>query len=192
MTGGSMVVETTPLDGPLILRPSVFRDPRGYFLETWSEARYAEAGLPAHFVQDNVSVSAKGVLRGLHAQAASHAQGKLVSALAGTVFDVAVDIRRGSPTYGRWHVVELRAAEGTQFWIPPGFLHGFQAVEDGSVVLYKCTAPYCQPAEFSVAWNDPLIGVPWPIYPPKLSAKDAAAMPLGRVDDVALLPFVVM
>jgi dTDP-4-dehydrorhamnose 3,5-epimerase len=176
-----VITEATPLPGVLLLRPRLFRDARGHFLETWARARYEAAGLPAEFVQDNVSVSARGVVRGLHAQAAPHAQGKLVTVAHGAIFDVAVDARPGAPTFGQWYGVELRASEGTQLWIPPGFLHGFQALEDGSVVQYKCTAPYHQAAEFSVRWDDPAIGIRWPLEAPLLSDKDAEAPTMAAV-----------
>jgi len=177
-----VIAEATPLPGLLLLRPRLIRDARGHFLEIWSRDRYEAAGLPSEFVQDNVSVSARGVVRGLHAQAAPHAQGKLVTVVHGAIFDVAVDARPDSATFGQWYGVELRASAGTQLWIPSGFLHGFQALEENSVVQYKCTAPYHQPAEFSVRWDDPAIGIRWPIEAPMLSAKDSEAPPLRVLD----------
>jgi dTDP-4-dehydrorhamnose 3,5-epimerase len=170
-----ITIESTPLEGLLVIRPRVFRDARGAFFETWNQARYTEAGLPEFFVQDNVSTSRRGVLRGLHAQRAPYAQGKLVTVLFGRAFDVAVDIRAGSPTYGQWHSIELDAGTGTQFYIPPGFLHGFVALEDDTVFSYKCTSPYRPTAEFSVRWDDPLLGISWPLTEVEVSPKDAAA-----------------
>ncbi len=175
MTAPSLVVEPTPLEGLLVVRPRVFRDDRGAFHETWNQARYAEAGLGVTFVQDNVSVSRRGVLRGLHAQRAPHEQGKLVTVLRGRAFDVAVDIRAGSPTYGRWYGVELDGTAEIQLYIPPGFLHGFLALEDDTVFNYKCTTPYRPEAEFSVRWDDPALGIAWPLADVAVSTKDAAA-----------------
>ena len=170
-----ITIDSTPLEGLLVIRPRVFRDVRGAFFETWNQERYSEAGLPAVFVQDNVSISQRGVLRGLHAQRAPHEQGKLVTVLHGRAFDVAVDIRSGSPTYGKWHSIELDADVGTQFYIPPGFLHGFVALEDDTVFSYKCTSPYRPDAEFSVRWDDPALGIMWPLADVVMSAKDAGA-----------------
>jgi dTDP-4-dehydrorhamnose 3,5-epimerase len=170
-----LVVEPTLLEGLLVVRPRVFRDDRGAFQETWNAARYTEAGLGVTFVQDNVSVSHRGVLRGLHAQRAPHEQGKLVTVLRGRAFDVAVDIRAGSPTYGRWYGLELDGAAGTQLYIPPGFLHGFLALEDDTVFAYKCTTPYRPEAEFSVRWDDPALGIVWPLAEVVMLARDAGA-----------------
>lgn len=168
-------VDRTPLDGLLVVRPRIFRDQRGAFFETWNQAGYALAGIDDVFVQDNVSVSHRGVLRGLHAQRMPHEQGKLVTVLQGRVFDVAVDVRTGSTTYGRWYGIELDAASGMQLYIPAGFLHGFLALEDDTVFSYKCTAPYHPEAEFSVRWNDPTLSIRWPLEDVLLSDKDAAA-----------------
>ncbi len=170
-----IIIESTPLEGLLVIRPRVFRDARGAFHETWNQARYLESGLSVSFVQDNVSISRRGVLRGLHAQRAPHEQGKLVTVLHGRAFDVAVDIRTGSPTYGQWHSIELDAGAGTQFYIPPGFLHGFVALEDDTVFSYKCTSLYRPDAEFSVRWDDPLLGISWPLTDVEVSPKDGAA-----------------
>jgi dTDP-4-dehydrorhamnose 3,5-epimerase len=169
-----MRIETTALTGVLVLEPRVFGDARGYFLETWNVRRYAEAGLPSGFVQDNVSFSARGVLRGLHFQQ-PHAQGKLVHVLQGEVFDVAVDIRPDSPTFGGWVGVTLSAESHRQVWIPPGFAHGFCVTSETALFAYKCTDYYCPECEGTVLWNDPDIGIVWPIEQPLLSAKDAAA-----------------
>ena len=181
MSAPSLVVEPTLLEGLLVVRPRVFRDERGAFLETWNQARYAEAGLAVTFVQDNVSVSHRGVLRGLHAQRAPYEQGKLVTVLQGRAFDVAVDIRAESPTYGRWFGLELDGAAGTQLYIPPGFLHGFLALEDDTVFAYKCTTPYRPEAEFSVRWDDPELGITWPQTDVVLLARDASAATFHEV-----------
>ena len=181
MSAPPLVMETTPLEGLLVVRPRVFRDERGAFHETWNLARYAEAGLGMTFVQDNVSVSHRGVLRGLHAQRAPYEQGKLVTVLRGRAFDVAVDIRMGSPTYGRWYGVELDGEEGTQLYIPPGFLHGFLALEDDTVFAYKCTTPYRPEAEFSVRWDDPELDIAWPLADVVMAARDASAATFREV-----------
>jgi dTDP-4-dehydrorhamnose 3,5-epimerase len=177
-----MEVERLAIPDVLLLRPRVFVDERGRFFESWSRERYREAGIFEDFVQDNTSVSKKGVLRGLHAQQPPHAQGKLVSVLQGAIFDVMVDVRRGSRFFGAWLGLELRASDGAQVWIPPGFLHGFQCLEQSSVVHYKCTAAYQPAAEFSVRWNDHEIGIRWPLGNPVLSIKDADAPRLSEVD----------
>jgi dTDP-4-dehydrorhamnose 3,5-epimerase len=169
-----VTVTETKLEGVLVLEPRVFADERGRFVETWNAERYAEAGILGPFVQDNVSVSKRGVLRGLHFQN-PNAQGKLVSVLHRTVYDVAVDLRQGSPTFGEWVGVELSAENGRQMWIPEGFAHGFQALCDGTVFSYKCTAPYSPTDEHSLRWDDPALGIDWPLAEPVVSVKDAAA-----------------
>ncbi len=169
-----MTVTETRLPGVLLLEPRVFRDPRGFFLETWNADRYRAAGIPGPFVQDNASRSARGVLRGLHVQN-PNPQGKLVSVLDGAVFDVAVDVRAGSPTFGQWTGHELSAENGHQLWIPPGFAHGFVVLSESALFTYKCTDRYAPEHEFSIAWNDPEIGIAWPVVDPELSGKDAAA-----------------
>jgi dTDP-4-dehydrorhamnose 3,5-epimerase len=185
----------TRLPGVLIVEPKVFRDDRGFFLESYNAARYAEAGLPASFVQDNLSLSRRGVLRGLHYQHPA-AQGKLVSVLRGEVYDVAVDIRRGSPTFGRWTGAVLSAANLRQMYVPPGFAHGFLVLSDEALFSYKCTEFYRPADEGSVLWNDPDLAIDWPLggASPLLAPKDAAAprlvdMPAGRLPsyDRALL-----
>ena len=173
-----MIVERLEIPDVLLLQPRVFTDARGRFLETWHDERYAAAGLPPAFVQDNVSVSPKGVLRGLHFQH-PNAQGKLVTVLAGSVFDVAVDVRRGSTTFGRWVGCTLSGESGHQLWIPPGFAHGFLVTSDEAVFAYKCTARYSAADERSIRWDDDAIGIRWPAAAPILSDKDAAA-PLLR------------
>lgn len=183
-----MKVLATELPGVLIIEPEVFGDARGFFLESWNRRRCAEAGLDVDFVQDNLSRSARGVLRGLHFQH-PHAQGKLVSVLEGEVYDVAVDIRSGSPHFGRWTAVTLSAANHRQFYVPPGFAHGFCVVSDSALFTYKCTDYYTPEAEGSVRWDDPELGIPWPVREPQLSAKDAAAPRLGDWPEERLPPY---
>ena len=158
----------------LLIEPRVFGDARGFFYESWNKARFAEAGLHMTFVQGNVSASARGVLRGLHYQW-PNPQGKLVSVLEGEVYDVAVDIRRGSPTFGRWTAVMLTAENKRHFWIPEGFAHGFAVVSERAVFAYQCTAAYDAAADAGVRWNDAAIGIDWPLAVPTLSEKDAKA-----------------
>ena len=177
-----MRVEPTELPGVLILEPRVFGDARGFFTETWHARRYAEAGLREAFVQDNLSFSQRGVLRGLHYQN-PHGQGKLVYVLQGTVFDVAVDIRVGSPTFGRWVGVTLSAENRRQFWVPPGFAHGFCVTSETALFAYKCSDYYAPEHEGSVLWNDPAIGIAWPVREPTVSPKDAAAPRLADLLD---------
>lgn len=169
-----MKVIETALPGAAILEPAVFGDERGVFFETWNAERFAQHGLPTKFVQSNVSTSVKGVLRGLHYQW-PRPQGKLVSVLEGEVYDVAVDIRRGSPTFGRWEAVILSEENRRQFWIPEGFAHGFAVLSETAVFSYLCTDVYVKEADAGVRWNDASIGVDWPVAEPVLSAKDAAA-----------------
>jgi dTDP-4-dehydrorhamnose 3,5-epimerase len=175
----------TEIPGVLILEPKVFGDERGFFLETFHAKRYADAGIPGPFVQDNYSRSVKGTLRGLHFQE-PQAQGKLVQVVAGAVYDVAVDVRKGSPTFGRWVGVELSSENKRQFWVPPGFAHGFCVISESADFQYKCTALYAPENERAIIWNDPDLAIPWPISgAPKLSAKDAAA---PRLKDAPMLP----
>ena len=169
-----MKVLETELPGVLVVEPYVFGDERGFFLETWNQARYEDAGLPGNFVQDNLSFSSRGVLRGLHFQN-PHPQGKLVHVLQGEVFDVAVDIRVGSPTFGRWVGVSLSSENKRQLWVPEGFAHGFVVTSEKALFSYKCTDFYHREAEAGVVWNDPDIGIDWPIANPTLSDKDRAA-----------------
>jgi dTDP-4-dehydrorhamnose 3,5-epimerase len=176
-------VTTTGLAGVLILGPTVHGDDRGFFFESWNARDFATAtGVDATFVQDNHSRSAAGVLRGLHYQLAPHAQGKLVRAIVGAAYDVAVDIRRSSPTFGSWTGVELTADNKLQLWIPPGFAHGFVALTDAEL-LYKTTALYHGDSDRSLRWDDPDIGIEWPADgTPILSAKDQAAPSLANAD----------
>jgi dTDP-4-dehydrorhamnose 3,5-epimerase len=169
-----MQVIPTDLPEVKIIEPRVAGDARGYFLETFQQARYEEAGIGGPFVQDNVSFSSRGVLRGLHFQH-PHAQGKLVHVLQGEVFDVAVDIRRGSPTFGRWVGVSLSSENHRQLWVPPGFAHGFCVTSATALLAYKCTDYYHPEAEGSIRWDDPAIGIAWPLERPTLSERDAAA-----------------
>ena len=177
-----MQVHKTELEGVLVIEPRVFGDDRGYFFESWSAQRYAELGLPSAFVQDNVSRSRRGTLRGLHMQSPPHAQGKLVFVLEGEVFDVAVDVRVGSPTFGRHVGQTLSANNRRQMYVPPGYAHGFCVVSEHALFAYKCTDYYVPAAELSVLWNDPDIGIAWPIAEPLLSERDAAGTPLRAVD----------
>jgi dTDP-4-dehydrorhamnose 3,5-epimerase len=180
-----MNVLNTELPGVLILEPKRFGDDRGFFMEMFHAKRYAEAGITGPFVQDNFSRSARGTLRGLHFQE-PHAQGKLVQVLAGAVYDVTVDVRRGSPTFGQWVGVELSAQNKRQLWVPPGFAHGFCVLSDSADFHYKCTALYSPETERGIAWNDPDLAIAWPLSgPPLLSAKDAAA---PRLKDAPVLP----
>jgi len=156
-----MQVRETALPGVLVVQPRVFRDARGFFVETWHEQRYAEAGIGAHFVQDNHSRSVRGTLRGLHWQE-RRPQGKLVRVIEGEIFDVAVDIRPDSATFGRWVGVHMAADDFTQLYIPPGFAHGFSVTSDVAQVVYKCTDYYDPEGERGVIWNDPDIGIVWP------------------------------
>ena len=168
-----MKVESTSVPGPLIIEPAVHGDERGFFMETYSRDRYAEAGLPVDFVQDNLSMSAKGILRGLHLQHPND-QGKLCSVLDGEVFDVTVDVRVGSPTFGRWVGVTLSSKNKRQFYVPPGFAHGFCVLSERALFSYKCTDLYSAASELGVAWDDSEIGIAWPISSPTLSRKDQA------------------
>ena len=183
-----MKIVETSLPGVLIIEPKVFGDPRGYFVETWQQQRYAEAGIHLPFVQDNLSRSARGILRGLHLQHPGD-QGKLVFVVEGEVFDVAVDVRVGSPTFGKWAATTLSAADHRQFWVPPGFAHGFCVTSESAVFAYKCTAPYAPQHEVGVAWNDPAIGIPWPVSEPLLSDKDRRLGPLSAIDRARLPKF---
>lgn len=176
----------TAIEGLLIVEPRVFGDERGFFLESWNRRTFAQLGLDLDFVQDNHSRSARGVLRGLHYQQ-PNPQGKLVRVVAGRAWDVAVDLRAGSPTYGRWVGVELSAQNKRMFWVPPGFAHGFLSLEDGTDFLYKCTALYDPPNEHSLMWNDPVVGIEWPLegIEPQLSAKDKIGKALHEVEAFA-------
>ena len=169
-----MKVIETSLPGCVVIEPRVFSDERGFFFESWNAGRHAERGLPSGFVQGNVSSSARGVLRGLHYQW-PRPQGKLVSVLAGEVYDVAVDLRRGSPTFGRWTAVILSAENKRQMWIPEGFAHGFAVLSEDAMVSYLCTAAYDPATDAAIRWNDAALAIDWPLTAPLLSDKDAKA-----------------
>ena len=174
-----MNVIKTKLNDCVIIEPKVFGDERGFFLETFKADRYADlAGITSPFVQDNHSRSSKGVLRGLHFQK-TKPQGKLVRVVRGEVYDVAVDIRSDSPTYGQWEAVILSEENKTQFWVPPGFAHGFVVLSETVDFEYKCTDYYDPSGEGGLLWNDPDLNIPWPIDNPKLSEKDANALLLA-------------
>ena len=175
-----MKVIETALPGALILEPKVFGDSRGFFYESYNKASYREAGITSDFIQSNVSRSAKGVLRGLHYQW-PNPQGKLVSVLEGEVYDVAVDVRRGSPTFGQWAGVMLSADNHRHFWIPEGFAHGFCVLSDFATFTYQCTALYDAAADAGIRWNDAAVGIDWPLSDPLLSDKDAKAPLLADV-----------
>lgn len=179
-----MNVIPTSLPEVLVIEPKVFADERGYFMETWSSARYHELGIPP-FIQDNVSLSRRAVLRGLHYQE-PFAQGKLVCVLQGNVFDVAVDVRSDSPTFAKWAGVILSGENKRQVYVPPGFAHGFCVISDVALLVYKCTERYAPEAEGSVLWNDPDIGIEWPVRQPILSEKDGAALRLRDIDRARL------
>jgi len=176
-------VTPTAIPDVLVLEPKVFGDARGFFFESFNARDFREiTGLQVDFVQDNHSKSAKGVLRGLHYQI-QHAQGKLVRVTQGTVFDVAVDLRKSSPTFGRWAGQVLSAENCKQMWIPPGFAHGFVVLSDSAEFLYKTTDYWYPEHERSLLWNDPTVGVEWPIdFEPQLAAKDAAGKPFGQAE----------
>jgi len=177
----------TALRDVVLIEPRVHGDERGFFLETWHRERFAQAGIDYEFVQDNHSRSVRGTLRGLHFQRA-HVQGKLVRVTSGEVFDVAVDVRRSSPDFGRWAGMRLSAANRRSLWVPPGFAHGFLVLSDVADFVYKCTDYYDPESERAIRWNDPAIGIDWPLEPgvsPILSARDAAA---GGLADSDCLP----
>lgn len=169
-----MKIIETSLHGIVIIEPAIFCDTRGSFMETWHQNRYSDIGLPSRFVQDNISISKMGVLRGLHYQQ-PHAQGKLVNVLQGEVFDVAVDIRLGSPCFGRWLGVTLSSENRRQLYVPEGFAHGFLVLSESAVFQYKCTDYYNPQAERGIIWNDPDINIEWPDVIPILSEKDLSS-----------------
>src|SRR5215475_13979394 len=176
-----MRFEPTAIPDVVLIEPRVFKDARGFFLETYHAEKWAEGGVRATFVQDNHSDSARGTLRGLHMQRV-FAQGKLVRCVAGEIFDVAVDARRGSPTFGRWVGAALSAGNFRQLWVPPGFLHGFCVTSATAEVEYKCTELYHPEDELGALWSDPDIGIRWPVAEPLLSAKDAALPRLREIE----------
>jgi dTDP-4-dehydrorhamnose 3,5-epimerase len=175
-----MNVVRCELEGLLILEPKAFGDARGFFMETWNQRRYRDAGLQVNFVQDNISVSRRGALRGLHLQNPSP-QGKLVSVLQGEVYDVAVDLRRSSRTFGKWHGLRLSEENKRQFFVPAGFAHGFLVLSETAMFHYKCTDFYSPKDEMTVRWDDPAIGIEWPMKQPTLSEKDAKGLLLKDI-----------
>lgn len=174
-------VSPTDLPGVLLIEPTVFRDARGVFVETYHARRYEEAGITERFVQDNSSRSVRGTVRGLHFQE-PHAQGKLVMAVEGAVFDVVVDVRRGSPSFGKWCAVELSADNLRQIYVPPGYAHGFCVTTETAVFLYKCTDFYSPKDERGILWNDPALEIPWPVSSPVISNKDRAYRTLKEME----------
>jgi dTDP-4-dehydrorhamnose 3,5-epimerase len=179
-------ITTTAIPDLLEFEPKVLGDDRGFFMESWNKRAFADLGLDLDFVQDNHSRSAKGVLRGLHFQN-PNPQGKLVRVVSGRAWDVAVDLRASSPAFGKWHGVELSGANRKLFWVPPGFAHGFVSLEDGTDFLYKCTSLYDPSNEHSLLWNDPAVGIEWPLegIEPQLSGKDTAGKVLADVEPFA-------
>ncbi|QQR87002.1 MAG: dTDP-4-dehydrorhamnose 3,5-epimerase [Flavobacteriales bacterium] len=174
-----MTVETTPLHGLLVLVPRIFSDDRGWFFESFNARGFMErTGVEPHFVQDNESRSAANVLRGLHIQAEPHSQGKLVRVVCGAVLDVCVDVRPGSPTFGRHFAMRLDGREKKMLWIPEGFAHGFLSLEEGTVFNYKCTRFFNPASERTILWNDPALGIAWGVDAPMVSDKDRKGIPL--------------
>ncbi|MCK9616263.1 MAG: dTDP-4-dehydrorhamnose 3,5-epimerase [Lentimicrobiaceae bacterium] len=167
-----MEIIPTEIPDVLIIKPAVFKDDRGYFFESYNQDKFSAQGLNLHFVQDNESKSQKGVLRGLHFQNPPYAQGKLVRVMKGAVIDVAVDIRKGSPWYGKWVSIELNEDNKFMYWVPEGFAHGFVTLTDDTVFFYKCTNMYNKASEGSLRWNDPDLNVQWGVNNPILSEKD--------------------
>lgn len=180
-----MKISKSFIDGLLVLTPKVFTDERGYFIESFNQQKFDEAvGKKIIFVQDNESVSKKHVLRGLHYQNPPNAQGKLVRVVSGSVYDVAVDLRKNSPTYGKWHGEILSAENKKQFWIPEGFAHGFVSLEDNTVFLYKCTNFYAPQSEGTIIWNDPSLAIDWKVESPIISEKDAEGKILAYIESL--------
>ncbi|MCK9302817.1 MAG: dTDP-4-dehydrorhamnose 3,5-epimerase [Bacteroidales bacterium] len=175
-----MEIIKTEIQDLFVIKPKVFEDARGYFFEAYNKQVFAEFGLYQDFKQDNESKSQRGTIRGLHFQEPPYAQHKLVRVVAGAVFDVAVDIRSGSPTYGKWHGVILTSTNKLMFWIPQGFAHGFQSLEDNTIFQYKCSEYYHPESENSIIWNDADINIAWQNIPPITSSKDNTAKPLNK------------
>ena len=183
-----MKFHKTPLSGVILVEPTVHRDSRGFFKETYHQPRFEAAGIGLPFVQDNLSESARGTLRGLHYQI-EHPQGKLVQAVYGEVFDVAVDVRAGSPTFGQWYGATLSADNHRLLYVAPGFAHGFCVTSERAQVAYKCTDIYFPKGERSVRWDDPQVGIDWPVAEPILSDKDRAAPSLADLGPDDLFPY---
>ncbi len=177
-----MKIHKTELDGVLIIEPDVFKDSRGFFFESYNKEKYDNEGLKFDFVQDNISKSIKGTIRGLHYQVGKFAQGKLCQVLSGSVYDVAVDIRFGSPTFGKFTGAELSGENHLQFWIPPGFAHGFSVLSDEVIFMYKCTNFYSKKDERAILYNDPEIGIDWKIKIPLVSDKDLLAKKFKEIE----------
>ena len=178
----SVLITRTEIDGLLVAETKIFGDERGFFYEAFSQKTWGAAGFSETFVQDNLSKSAKGTLRGLHYQVEPHGMGKLVRVLRGAIWDVAVDLRRGSPTFAKWMGHTLTGENGLALWVPVGFAHGFISLEDDTLVYYKCTNTYTPEAERSVLYCDPAIGIEWPIEPTSVSKKDTAAPLLDKAE----------
>lgn len=172
----------TFIPGLLVIEPDFFPDNRGYFFESFSKEKYKDAGIAVEFVQDNLSKSTKNTVRGLHYQAGEFAQGKLCQVITGTVLDVALDVRFGSPTFGKYFSVELSGENHKQIWIPPGFAHGFSVLSDEAVFSYKCTAKYDKPSERSILYNDPILGIDWNVESPIVSEKDLKAKKFDEIE----------
>jgi dTDP-4-dehydrorhamnose 3,5-epimerase len=177
-----MQIITTELEGLYIIQPKCFEDARGYFFESYNENEFKKAGLHLNFVQDNQSLSQKGVLRGLHFQHPPHAQGKLVRVIKGAVLDVVIDIRKKSPTFGKYFALELNEQNKTMLYVPEGFAHGFLTLEDNTIFFYKCTNFYNKAAEDCILWNDPALNINWNISNPLVSEKDSLAKPLSEIN----------
>lgn len=176
-----MIFHNTPLPGVIHVELDVFRDPRGYFLEVYQQQKYAQGGIPGPFVQDNISKSSKNTLRGLHAQL-THPQAKLVQAVSGEIWDVAVDLRPGSPTYKKWFGVTLSDKKPSQLYVPVGFGHGFCVLSETAEVLYKCTDIYDPSHEVHLSWNDPEVDIQWPVKDPILSERDQRSSSLQKIE----------
>jgi len=171
-----MIIEKSHIEGLLVIKPDVFEDTRGYFFETYNEERYKQHGMELKFMQDNESKSGKNVLRGLHFQVPPYEQGKLVRVIKGAVLDVAVDLRKSSPTFGMWDSIALSEQNKWMYWIPPGFAHGFLTLEENTVFFYKCTQVYHKESERGIFWNDADLNIKWGIENPLVSEKDKVAM----------------
>lgn len=176
-----MEINTTGLEGVLLIKPDVFEDSRGFFFESYNKKKFEGSGLDLTFVQDNISRSQKNTIRGLHYQAGENPQGKLCQVISGSVLDVAVDVRYGSPTYGKYFAAELTGKNHHQLWIPPGFAHGFSVLSDSAIFHYKCTGFYSKPDERAILFNDPEIGIDWKVENPIVSDKDLLAGPFREI-----------
>ena len=177
------IFEDTPLSGVKIITPRLFPDDRGFFMETYKQTDFAAIGITDNFVQDNHSSSSKGVIRGMHYQKNPHSQAKLVRVIFGSIYDVVVDMRQGSPSYGQWFGVELSANNHKMIYVPTGFAHGFTVLSDTAEINYKASANYCQDAEAGITWNDPDVGIEWLVTAPVLSEKDILLPPLTQADN---------